>query len=320
LVATFLPAVALVINKRAALEMAVGVLGRLDWVWIPLGLAFEGISFTMIARGQRRLFGAWASRSDLRPFVRTAFVSNALSTSIPFAGPQLGAVYSFRRFRKLGAEPVAAGWVLTASGTISSLSAAFLLLLGALLSGSTGAAVGAVTGGAVSAGVLVLAIAARRGSGREQITRVVGPALRATRKVFGHPKTDPSMLINRVMSAMETLRLSKNDWIAVSVAALLNWLADVAVLAVSITAVGTFVPWRGLLLAYGIGAAAGAIDFTPGGIGIVEAAMAGALMAAGVHPPAALASVLLYRLISFWLVTVVGWLMYAREIRARLGC
>jgi uncharacterized membrane protein YbhN (UPF0104 family) len=316
LVATALPPVAVVINKRAALEMAVGVLGRLDWVWIPLGLTFEAISFTMIARGQRRLFGGRSIRSRLGPFVRTVFVSNALSSSIPLAGPQAGALYSFRRFRRLGADPVTAGWVLTASGTISSLSAALLLLLGALLSGNRAAGVGAVSGGVVSAVVLGLALAARGAAGRDRVGYIAVAVLRGARRLVGRPKTDPSVLVGRVARTLETMRLSPKDWAFVSAEASLNWLADIAVLAVSISAVGASVPWRGLLLAYGIGEAAGVVVLTPGGVGVVEAAMAGSLMASGVHHSAALAAVLLYRLISFWLVAVAGWLMYIRDLRA----
>ena len=35
-----------------------------------------------------------------------------------------------------------------------------------------------------------------------------------------------------------------------------------------------------------------------------------ALVAAGVHAPQAVAAVLLYRLISFWLVDALGWVLY----------
>lgn len=312
---SLLPVIAVVVNKRAMLGSAVGVLGRLDWVWLPLALASEAVSFAMVARGQRRLFGACATRSGLAPFVRIAFISNAFSTSIPLAGPQAGALYSFRRFRRLGAGPVAAGWVLTASGAISSLAATVLLLLGALLGGSGAAGVGAVSGGAVSIVVLVLAVAARRRSGRARLRRIAVRMLWATRKLVARPRGDPSKLVGRLENAMEMIRLPAKDWILVSAAAFLNWLGDVAVLAVSITAVGASVPWRGLLLAYGVGAAAGVVGLTPGGVGIVEAAMSASLVASGVHHTDALASVLLYRLISFWLVTFAGWLMYVRELR-----
>jgi uncharacterized membrane protein YbhN (UPF0104 family) len=95
-------------------------------------------------------------------------------------------------------------------------------------------------------------------------------------------------------------------------AALVNWLADIAVLAASLSSLGAPVPWRGLLLAYGIGTAAGSVGLIPGGLGVEEAALALTLMGAGVHHPVALAAVLVYRLISFWLVTSIGWLAYLR--------
>jgi putative heme transporter len=42
----------------------------------------------------------------------------------------------------------------------------------------------------------------------------------------------------------------------------------------------------------------------------VEAALTGALVAAGVRTPQAVAAVLVYRLISFWLVDALGWVLY----------
>ena len=91
------------------------------------------------------------------------------------------------------------------------------------------------------------------------------------------------------------------------------------VLAASIVAVGAAVPWRGLLFAYGVGTAAGSVGVIPGGLGVVEAALALSLMGAGVRHPLALAAVLVYRLISFWMVIAVGWLTYLFGARARSG-
>ena len=69
-------------------------------------------------------------------------------------------------------------------------------------------------------------------------------------------------------------------------------------------------PWRGLLLAYGVRIAAGSISITPGGLGVVEGALAVALMGVGMQRPSAVAAVLLYRFVSFWMVTGVGWTVY----------
>jgi uncharacterized protein (TIRG00374 family) len=95
----------------------------------------------------------------------------------------------------------------------------------------------------------------------------------------------------------------------VSSLALANWLTDAGVFAVSILAVGAPVPWRALLLIYGSGVVVRSLGITPGGLGLVEGALCLGLVGAGLHGGQALASVLLYRLISFWMVAVAGWVV-----------
>jgi hypothetical protein len=90
----------------------------------------------------------------------------------------------------------------------------------------------------------------------------------------------------------------------------INWLADAAVLVVSIRATGGPVPWHDLLLVYGSGVAAQSLNITPGGLGIAEGTLSLALVATGLRASQALAAVLLYRLASFWLVAIAGWLVF----------
>lgn len=96
-----------------------------------------------------------------------------------------------------------------------------------------------------------------------------------------------------------------------------NWVADCLCLAFSIRAIGVDVPWQGLVLAYGAGMAAASVGLTPGGLGVVEAVLSGSLVAVGMKGHSALAAVLVYRLISFWLVMTVGWAVAATLTRAR---
>jgi uncharacterized protein (TIRG00374 family) len=67
------------------------------------------------------------------------------------------------------------------------------------------------------------------------------------------------------------------------------------------------VPWRGLLLAYGAGQLATALPITPGGLGVVEGSITVALVTFGGGQASTVAAVLIYRLISFWLLLPVGW-------------
>lgn len=54
------------------------------------------------------------------------------------------------------------------------------------------------------------------------------------------------------------------------------------------------------------------MNITPGGVGITEGTVGLVLVASGLRTGQALAAVLLYRLISFWLVASAGWLVFLR--------
>ena len=78
--------------------------------------------------------------------------------------------------------------------------------------------------------------------------------------------------------------------------------------ALAFLATGSSIPWEGLLLAYGAGQLAANLPITPGGLGAVEGSITIALSYFGGATTADIGAVFVYRLVSFWLVMVVGWL------------
>jgi putative heme transporter len=72
-------------------------------------------------------------------------------------------------------------------------------------------------------------------------------------------------------------------------------------------ALGVPVPWRGVLVIYGLTQVAASLPITPGGIGVVEGSMTALLIAYGTHATDAVAVVLLYRIVSFWGLAPIGW-------------
>ena len=269
---------------------------------------------------QCRLLRAGTARVELRAVLATVYAGNALSSSVPFAGSQMSVVFVFRRFKRLGVEATVAGWTLVVAGLISSLASALLLVVGAVLTGNDIVAATGAAAGIVGVAILVVATAAvRRPAVLTALQRPAGWTLRHAWGVLGRPERDPDAAIASLAARLGSLRLPASGWATVVMAALVNWLADMGVLAASIVAVGAAVPWRGLLFAYGVGTAAGSVGVIPGGLGVVEAALALSLMGAGVRHPLALAAVLMYRLISFWMIIAVGWLTYLFGARARWG-
>jgi uncharacterized protein (TIRG00374 family) len=142
-----------------------------------------------------------------------------------------------------------------------------------------------------------------------------------SKRVFGKPE-DGGAGVDRFLDEVSSRRLSLPGYGRVFGLALANWAFDCAALALSIRAMGQPVPWDDLLLVYGAGVAVASTGLTPGGFALVELAMTAALTASGLHSSAALAAVVAYRFISFWLVLLGGWVAFivlAHPLRRRRG-
>lgn len=68
---------------------------------------------------------------------------------------------------------------------------------------------------------------------------------------------------------------------------------------------------------YLVSSAVGSVAPTPGGLGAVEAALIGGLTATGVPVAAALAAVLAFRTVTFWLPAPIGWVAFVQLQRQR---
>ncbi|HTY71542.1 MAG TPA: lysylphosphatidylglycerol synthase transmembrane domain-containing protein [Actinomycetes bacterium] len=84
-------------------------------------------------------------------------------------------------------------------------------------------------------------------------------------------------------------------------------IAYCAALVASVRAFGGDLPWPAISVVYLAGAAVGSAAPTPGGLGAVETALAAGLTAAGMEGGAAVSSVLLFRLATYWLPVAPGW-------------
>jgi pimeloyl-ACP methyl ester carboxylesterase len=298
------------VAERTAVAASFTVLAHLHWLWIPAAVGLESASMAAFAIMLRRLLAAGGASVGVRPMLATAYAANAVSVSVPLAGPALATSFTFRRFTRQGADAPLAGWSLLAGGVISSAAAALVVVGGGLASGSILVTAVAVPGGVLAVALLVAAVAAvRRPRLRGALERPAGWLLRQGSRMLGRPVAEPGQTIQAWAQRLGSLRLSPSGWLTATGLALVNWLADAAVLAVSIHAAGAAIPWHDLLLVYGSGIAAQSLNITPGGLGVTEGSLSLALVATGLGTSQALAAVLLYRLASFWLVALAGWLV-----------
>jgi uncharacterized protein (TIRG00374 family) len=95
-------------------------------------------------------------------------------------------------------------------------------------------------------------------------------------------------------------------WRISSVFAVIKWAADFAVLAAATYAVGAEVDFVALATVYVGIQILRQLPFTPGGIGIIEAALLAGLIAVGSAAAPAAAAVVIYRALTFWLILPAG--------------
>ena len=296
--------------ERSRLAGSLTVLARLHWALVPVGILLEATSMAAFAAMFRLLLTRGRVRPTRASVLATVYAANAMSVSVPLAGPGLAAAYLFRRFTRLGAGALLAGWALLAGGVISSVAWVLLLVGGGLASGRTLALVIAVP--CVALAVIVAAligVAARRPRLRAALEDYLTQALKLGARLLRWPATDPMLALRAWAERFGALRIPPSTWVIATGDALVNWLADAAVLAVSILAVGAAVPWRDMLLVYLAGIGAQSLSLTPGGLAITEGAISVALVASGLRVGQAVAAAVLYRLVSFWLIAAVGWLI-----------
>ncbi len=308
--------VAALINQRNALVSAGQLFPHLRWAWVGIAAVFEGLSIVALAELNRRLLRAGGIRSGVRAMTEATLAANALSVSLP-GGVAVAAPWFFNQLRRRGADGARAGWVVVTSGALSAF-ALFVILIAAIeLGGSHGptAALRPVVLGfafAVPLGLAVVA-AVRRRSGLSRLRH----RLPARLALSGALPT----WVGRAWNGIRVVRPTLATWGVSLALAVLNWLADCACLLASFWALGVTVPWQGLLIAYGGAALASSLPITPGGLGVVEGGIALTLVAYGSSMKAALATALLYRVLSFWVMVPLGWTAWGhlslRRTRAR---
>jgi len=291
-------------GHRSELNGLGTIVGQLQWWWLPVAVGAEAVSLGAFTMVQYRLLDAGGLRARRGPLVGVTLASQAITNSLP-GGPALAAVYGFRWYRRLGADDALAGWALVGSGVAAGLTLALVATGGVVLATGLGATLNLIP---VVVGVLVITLAIGVLFLYERpLAAVVNRAVRLSHRLTGRPRGDLEAQIEGLVARVTVVRLHRRQVAVVVGWGLVNWLADCSCFAFSFLAVGAGIPWKALLLAYGAGQLAANLPITPGGLGAVEGSITIALAYFGGVHTVGIDAVFIYRLISFWLVLVIGW-------------
>ena len=305
-VALGLLALALVVvwGRRGELSGTADSFAHIEPVWIVLAVAAEALSMMAFSLIAWRLLRETHTPLGIPPVLAITVAGNAITNSLP-AGPAFGAAYSFRRYRERHVPDIVSAWVVVAVSVLAGAALTVLASIGVMSAVGESSALDlvGVTAGALIVAVLMMLVLRR--------PRVLGPLInglaRVSHRLIRWPRSDPDVVATAVRDRLEAVT---PGWKGLAFAlgwALANWFLDLAALVCAFGAVNAPVPWRGLLLAYGAAQLAANLPITPGGLGVVEGSLTIGLVAYGGAEASSVAAVLVYRVISFWAMLVIGW-------------
>ncbi|MEJ6020204.1 lysylphosphatidylglycerol synthase transmembrane domain-containing protein [Corynebacterium sp. H113] len=279
-----------------------------DTGWTLIAIAAVLVSMFAMAEVMWLLFRAANVKVTRRATNALTFVANSWSVSVP-GGVAFSTALQVRRQLKWGASPVIVSWYVLMSGALAFLGLVALAIGSVFFIGQRPA-----PGMLVMAGVAVLAATALLwwfSRNTILIERIAIGGLHLVNKVRRSPLDRDETAVRDTIRQLTSVQLGPTRMGLAFLWSLTNWLTDVICLYAAIRAVGIEgISMAAVLLAFVSGKVAGFIQATPGGVGPVEALLTGTLVAAGMTGVDAFAAVLLYRIVSFILVAIIGWIIY----------
>lgn len=272
--------------------------------WLLLAVALQLVTYPAQGEIWRCMARAAGNSLTVWTAIRLSLAKLFVDQSLPTGGVT-GTLLVSHALEKQGIEPETASATVVVY-TISN-QAVFVLSLAlglvvAMVHGTVpriillGSAAGALVGGLVTAGMLILS--RRRAGGLRRFAERIPPLRSMLKSLAG---ADP--------------KLTRRSSLLLQCGALqfLVLLLDAATLWVLLLAVGEAGSPTGVYASFVFSNVFHAIGIIPGGLGIFEAASVLSLRLSGVSLAAAIAGTLLYRILSFWLPMIPSWVV-ARSV------
>lgn len=128
------------------------------------------------------------------------------------------------------------------------------------------------------------------------------------RKILNPEKTEE--IVSRLYRGTDLFIKQREKVFWGSAGSLIYWIGDIACLALVFLAFGYNVHLGALIFGYTIATILGIVSFIPGGLGVFEGTLSLILISLRVPAQLALISILVFRLISFWLPMIVGFFSF----------
>ena len=166
-------------------------------------------------------------RVPIGRMVGLTYSANAVNTTMP-AGAAMSVGYAMTRMRSWGVPAVAAGFAVLASGVLSSVSFAVLLVACAALAG--GVDVGWIVLGVRARSTVGALVAGRHHALPGARSLILPRSFELVARLLERRRPAAAAAVRRTADELDAVRPRRRDWVAGGSFALLNWLADLACL------------------------------------------------------------------------------------------
>ncbi|WP_344313877.1 lysylphosphatidylglycerol synthase transmembrane domain-containing protein [Fodinicola feengrottensis] len=291
-------AVVVLVSQVAGLDLW-SVVRHADWTWLAAGVALSAARFLGAGVG---LTGFVAERISLRRSVLAQLACSFVGLAAP-AGVGVAALNV--RFLGKSGVPAAPALASIALWQLGSLAVnVFWVLVFNLVYGISQPLIPVPRGiglPVIGAAVVLVLAALAVPRVRRFVRARVQPYLDQVRPRMASVLTRPG----RVLTGMGGLFFQSVCTVLVMAVSIRAFHGEASLLTVTFVVV--------------VGVALGSAAPTPGGLGAVEAVLAAGLTAAtGLNPATAVSAVLLYRLLTFWLPVLPGWVAFVAMQRREL--
>ncbi|MGB3887116.1 lysylphosphatidylglycerol synthase transmembrane domain-containing protein [Gordonia sp. (in: high G+C Gram-positive bacteria)] len=288
---------------------------QIRWEFVILSIIAALLSMDSFGHVQRVLMRSAGVRVRQRESLAVILASNAVSQTMP-GGQVLAPAFIYRESRRWGATPVVASWQLVMSGLLAGAGLAMLGLGGALLAGAKTSPFSVIF--SASALIVFIAIVQYMASHPQVLETIAARLLSWFNDLRDKPSDYGADKLHQVINQLQAVKLDRRHALGAFSWSLFNWIADVACLAAACYAVNAHPSIPGLMVAYAAGKAVGtAVPLLPAGIGVVDGVLVAALTSAGMSLTDAVTAVLIYRIVSYVIISVIGWVIIAIRYRGR---
>lgn len=275
------------------------------------------ISIVSMAGVMRQLLGAGGSHVSLLRTTELTFIANSWSGTFP-GGAAISTVYQFRTMRAWDVSVVVSSWFIVVSGALSTLWLVALGLVAVLFLGAHFSVIPLISTAALMIGLSILLFAATNNP--RHASAVACSIVRAFNRLTRADNERWIPTVKAQVGQLHAVTLTPGRFAIASLFSLCNWLFEILALWLCIWAVTDTLPGLervgeipsilGVVLAFVTAKIVGTAQITPAGLGPVEAAMTASLVAVGMPAASAFASVFVFRIIAFALITIIGWCIY----------